>query len=120
MGVLTKGLSVVIASVALTFACSTGGSTVPKPSGHVEPSPTAPMTTVPGIPKHVLTWAYDDVGVGGVGATAAEVQAFTNWDEETTDTPPGKAERDCYPGAGAVSCQAVWYQIRALPFSKLG
>lgn len=84
----------------------------------VSPDQVLNVGTLGSIPKHVLTWAYDDTGAGGMGATSIQVQAFTNWAEERTQTPPGKAERDCYPGAGQVGCQAVWYIDASLLYSQ--
>jgi len=61
------------------------------------------------IPSHTETWAYDDCGNGGIGASASLVRQWVSYAE--TNCGPGgdaKALSDCH-ASGTVYCKVMQY-----------
>jgi hypothetical protein len=95
---------------APTTASTTAPTTTPT-------SALAPVTTPPSTGSapvatpaaHVETWAYDDCGNGGVGASAGLVRAWVSYAESNCG-PAGDAKTlaDCHSG-GQVFCDVVAY-----------
>lgn len=102
-----------ISAPAVTSDTITGLSPVPTdvqvvllPSGGVLAATATPTVAVP---SHTETWAYDDCGNGGVGASSALVRQWVSYAE--TNCGPGgdaKALTDCHAG-GVTYCQVMQY-----------
>ncbi len=89
---------------------SGSGSTTPPTSGSGSGSgSTTPPTTWSTFSSHIETWAYDDCGNGGSGASAGLVRAWVSYAE--SNCGPGgdaKALSDCH-SAQTTYCDVIQY-----------
>jgi hypothetical protein len=81
------------------------GYATPPPVVAPTPSATSTPVALANVPVHIPTWAYDETGYEGAGASAASVQKYVTYAEGGFGN--GKAQSDC--ATSPKMCHSVAY-----------